>query len=154
MNLQVRQRSSLQGVTFLGGLALFGGDCFNLALTKVFWTSVWKKWGIFECFLTAFCGGKDRIVLFYDTVKVWKTRVISGNEDRSVSISCFRFVIIVVIIVRLVTGIQTFRSRGKSKSSVRIRKKTCNDYCCKKYEAEKHTEHNIECLVIYSRENL
>ena len=56
---------------------------------KVFWASVCKKWGIFECFLTAFCISKDRIVLFYDIVKVWKTRVISGNEDRSVSISCF-----------------------------------------------------------------
>ena len=32
---QVRQRpSSLQRVTFLGRLALFGGDCFNLALTR------------------------------------------------------------------------------------------------------------------------
>ena len=34
MNLQVRQRPSLQRVTFLGSLALFGGDCFNLALTS------------------------------------------------------------------------------------------------------------------------
>ena len=34
MNLQVRQRPSLQRVTFLDRLALFGGDCFNLALTK------------------------------------------------------------------------------------------------------------------------
>ena len=34
MNLQVRQRPSLHRVTFLGGLALFGGDCFNLALTR------------------------------------------------------------------------------------------------------------------------
>ena len=28
------QRPSLQRVTFLGRLALFGGDCFNLALTR------------------------------------------------------------------------------------------------------------------------
>ena len=34
MNLQVRQRPSLQRVTSLGRLALFGGDCFNLALTR------------------------------------------------------------------------------------------------------------------------
>ena len=34
MSLQVRQRPSLQRVTFLGRLALFGGDCFNLALTR------------------------------------------------------------------------------------------------------------------------
>ena len=34
MNLQVQQRPSLQRVTFLGSLALFGGDCFNLALTR------------------------------------------------------------------------------------------------------------------------
>ena len=34
MNLQVRQQPSLQDVTFLGGLALFGGDCFTLALTR------------------------------------------------------------------------------------------------------------------------
>ena len=34
MNLQVRQRPSLQHVTFLGGLALFGDDCFNLALMR------------------------------------------------------------------------------------------------------------------------
>ena len=66
---------------FLGRFALFGGDCFNLALTR--------KWGIFECFLTAFCSSKDWIVLFYDIVKVWKTMVISSYEDRSVSISCF-----------------------------------------------------------------
>ena len=55
---------------------------------KVSWASVCKKWGIFDCFLTAFCSSKDRIVLFYDIIKVWKTRVISSNEDRSVSISC------------------------------------------------------------------
>ena len=44
---------------FLGRLALFGGDCFNLALTRksrrFFWASVCKKWGIFECFLKVFC---------------------------------------------------------------------------------------------------
>ena len=34
MNLQVRQRPSLQRVTFLGRLALYGGDCLNLALTR------------------------------------------------------------------------------------------------------------------------
>ena len=34
MNLQVLQWPSLQRVTFLGGLALFGGDCFNLAFTR------------------------------------------------------------------------------------------------------------------------
>ena len=34
MNLQVRQRPSLQRVTFLGRLALLGGDCFNLALSR------------------------------------------------------------------------------------------------------------------------
>ena len=78
---------------FLGGLALFGGDRFNLDLTRksqrFFWTSAWKKRGISECFLTTFFGNEDRIVLFYDIVKVWKTRVISGNEDRSVSVACF-----------------------------------------------------------------
>ena len=89
MKLQVRQQPSLQRVTVLGGLALFGGDCFNFALTKVFWASVCKKWGIFECFLTAFCSRKDRIVLFYDIIQVCKTGVINSNEDRSVSISCF-----------------------------------------------------------------
>ena len=31
------------------------------------------------------CSSKDRIVLFNDIIKVWKTRVISSNEDRSVS---------------------------------------------------------------------
>ena len=44
---------------------------------------------MFECFLTTFCGIKDRIVLFNDIVKIWKTRVISGNEDRSVGIFVF-----------------------------------------------------------------
>ena len=34
MNLQVRQRPPLQRVTFLGRLALFRGDCFNLAFTR------------------------------------------------------------------------------------------------------------------------
>ena len=34
MNLQVRQRASLQRLTFLGGLALFGGGCFDLDLTR------------------------------------------------------------------------------------------------------------------------
>ena len=34
MNLQVRQQPSLQCVIFLGRLAVFGGDCFNLALTR------------------------------------------------------------------------------------------------------------------------
>ena len=33
-DVQVRQRPLLQRVTFLGGLALFGGDRFNLALTR------------------------------------------------------------------------------------------------------------------------
>ena len=56
---------------------------------KVSRASVCKKWGIFECFLTAFCGSKDRIVLFDDIVEVWKTKIISGDDDRSVSISCF-----------------------------------------------------------------
>ena len=58
----------------------------------MFWASVCKKWGIFECFLTVFCSNKDRIVLFYDIIKVSKTRVISRNKDGSVSISCFWFV--------------------------------------------------------------
>ena len=34
MNLQVRQRPSLQRITFLERLALFGGDSFNLTLTR------------------------------------------------------------------------------------------------------------------------
>ena len=34
MNLQVQQWPSLQRVTFSGRSALFGGDCFNLALTR------------------------------------------------------------------------------------------------------------------------
>ena len=62
---------------------------FDEEVTKVFWASVCKRWSIFDCFLTAFCSSKDRIVLFYDIIKVWKTWVISSNEDRSVSISCF-----------------------------------------------------------------
>ena len=39
--------------------------------------------------MTAFRGSKDRIVVFYDISKVWKTRVKSSNEDGSVSLSCF-----------------------------------------------------------------
>ena len=34
MNLQVRQQPSFQRVTLLGRVALFGSDCFNLALTR------------------------------------------------------------------------------------------------------------------------
>ena len=89
LNLQVRQQPSLQRVTLLRGLALFGGHCFNLALTgklPSFLGRLYaKEWGIFECFFATFCGSEDGIVLFNDTVKVEEARVISGKKDRSIS---------------------------------------------------------------------
>ena len=49
MNLQVQQRPSLQCVTFLGRVALFGGACFNLALTRKsrrFFGSLYARSGV------------------------------------------------------------------------------------------------------------
>ena len=60
-----------------------------MEVTKVFLGVSMQEVGCLECFLTMFYGTKDRIILFNDMAKVWKTRVISGNKDRSVGISCF-----------------------------------------------------------------
>ena len=50
-----------------------------------FWASVSNECIIFEGFTATFCSSEDKKVLLNDTVKVWKTGMIGGYEDRLVS---------------------------------------------------------------------
>ena len=60
----------------------------------------------------------------------------------------------VVFIVRLVTGTQTSRSRGEARR-VEVENKRKHVSITTVIDTKKiNTKHNIECLVIYSRENL
>ena len=61
-----------------------------------------------------------------------------GSEIHSADLLAdFKYIELVVIIVRLVIGIQTTRSGGEGTTvQFREKRKACNDYCCKEYEAE------------------
>ena len=82
MNLQgataaiiTSRNGARQRFVSLGGIFQF---VFDKKITQVFWTSVSKKWRIFEGFFATFRSCKDGKVLFNGVTKIWKTRIIGG----------------------------------------------------------------------------